>query len=297
MGAVFDKKELLVLLQDFYELTGLRTVVFDEWGVDVLSYPSDLPAFCQLVRATPEGALGCRLCDQKACHQARQERKTLIYPCHAGLIEAITPIQVDGVVVGYLLLSHIVQGADEDAEWCRARELCRKYGIAEEDLSKAYRQLPRTPYRILRAAGDLLSFSAQALCQAQMARLVPGSLKERLNHFVLEHLAEDLSSERICTALGVGRTALYELSKQTYGCGIHEYVRQLRIRHAMQLLTTTKLTNSEICQKIGNCRLQLFFPGISQADRFYAPGLSQTVRGNGLSADSVFIIHPASGNG
>lgn len=184
MGAVFDKKELLVLLQDFYELTGLRTVVFDEWGVDVLSYPSDLPAFCQLVRATPEGALGCRLCDQKACRQARQERKTLIYPCHAGLIEAITPIQVDGVVVGYLLLSHIVQGADEDAEWCRVRELCRKYGIAEEDLSKAYRQLPRTPYRILRAAGDLLSFSAQALCQARMARLVPGSLKERLNHFV-----------------------------------------------------------------------------------------------------------------
>ena len=113
--------------------------------MDVLSYPSDLPAFCQLVRATPEGALGCRLCDQKACRQARQECKTLIYPCHAGLIEAITPIQVDGVVVGYLLLSHIVQGADEDAEWCRARELCRKYGIAEEDLSKAYRQLPRTP--------------------------------------------------------------------------------------------------------------------------------------------------------
>ena len=259
MGAVFDKKELLVLLQDFYELTGLRTVVFDEWGVDVLSYPSDLPAFCQLVRATPEGALGCRLCDQKACRQARQERKTLIYPCHAGLIEAITPIQVDGVVVGYLLLSHIVQGADEDAEWCRARELCRKYGIAEEDLSKAYRQLPRTPYRILRAAGDLLSFSAQALCQAQMARLVPGSLKERLNHFVSEHLAEDLSSERICTALGVGRTALYELSKQTYGCGIHEYVRQLRIRHAMQLLTTTKLTNSEICQKIGIADYNYFF--------------------------------------
>ena len=100
---------------------------------------------------------------------------------------------------------------------------------------------------------------AQALCQAQMARLVPGSLKERLNHFVSEHLAEDLSSERICTALGVGRTALYELSKQTYGCGIHEYVRQLRIRHAMQLLTTTTLTNSEICQKIGIADYNYFF--------------------------------------
>ena len=43
MRAVFDKTELLVLLQDFYELTGLRTVVFDEWGMDILSYPHQLP--------------------------------------------------------------------------------------------------------------------------------------------------------------------------------------------------------------------------------------------------------------
>ncbi|EFB77614.1 transcriptional regulator, AraC family [Subdoligranulum variabile DSM 15176] len=268
VGAVFDKKELRVLLQDFYELTGLRTVVFDEWGMDILSYPSELPAFCRLVRATPEGALGCRLCDQKACRQARRERKTQIYPCHAGLIEAITPIQVDGVVVGYLLLSHIVQGADEEAEWQRARELCQKYGIPEDALYDAYRQLPRTPYRILRAAGDLLSFSAQALCQAQMARLVPGSLQERLTHFVSEHLAEDLSSERICTALGVGRTALYELSKQTYGCGIHEYVRRLRIQYAMRLLTTTKLTNSEICQRIGMADYNYFFRVFRQQTGF-----------------------------
>lgn len=92
MRAVFDKGELLVLLRDFYELTGLRTVVFDEWGMDILSYPQQLPDYCRLVRATPQGEMGCRLCDQKACRQARQEKTTWIYPCHAGLIEAITPI-------------------------------------------------------------------------------------------------------------------------------------------------------------------------------------------------------------
>ena len=49
MRAVFDKGELLVLLRDFYELTGLRTVVFDEWGMDILSYPQQLPDYCRLV--------------------------------------------------------------------------------------------------------------------------------------------------------------------------------------------------------------------------------------------------------
>ena len=67
MRAVFDKEELSVLLRDFYELTGLRTVVFDEWGMDILSYPPELPAYCRLVRRSAEGEQGCRLCDQMAC--------------------------------------------------------------------------------------------------------------------------------------------------------------------------------------------------------------------------------------
>ena len=257
--AVFDKEELSVLLRDFYELTGLRTVVFDEWGMDILSYPQELPTYCRLIRDTPAGQMGCRLCDQKACRQAQRERKTLVYPCHAGLIEAITPIQVSDVIVGYLLLSHIVQGADEEAEWQRARELCEGFGIPEKTLYEAYCQLPRTPYSILRAACDLLSLSAQALCQVHMARLVPGSPQETLNRFLSDHLAEDLSSERICAALGMGRTALYKFSKETYGCGINEYVRRLRIQRAMNLLITTNLTNGEICQQIGMADYNYFF--------------------------------------
>lgn len=268
MRAVFNKEELLVLLRDFYQLTGLRTVVFDEWGMDILSYPTELPAYCRLVRSCPEGELGCRRCDQKACQTARREGKPQIYPCHAGLIEAITPIEIDGVIVGYLLLSHIVQGADEPAEWERARQLCAAYGLEETALRDAYLQLPRTPYPTLQAACDLLSLSAKALCQARMARLVPGSPQEKLNRFLSEHLAEDLSSDRICSALGMGRTALYQLSKETYGCGINEYVRRLRIRRAIDLLSTTQMTNSEICRRIGINDYNYFFRVFRQQTGF-----------------------------
>ena len=71
MRAVFDQKELLVLLRDFHQLTGLRAVVFDEWGRGILSYPPQLPAYCRLVRRTARGERDCRLCDQNACLRAR----------------------------------------------------------------------------------------------------------------------------------------------------------------------------------------------------------------------------------
>ena len=116
MGTVFNKEEMLVLLQDFHRLTGLRTVVFDTYGMDILSYPPELPAYCKLVRGVPEGVIGCHLCDQNACRSATRRKETVIYTCHAGLIEVITPILIDGAAVGFLLLSHIVQGADEATE-------------------------------------------------------------------------------------------------------------------------------------------------------------------------------------
>ena len=66
MGTVFNKKELLVLLQDFHCLTGLRSAVFDSYGIEVLAYPPELPAYCRLIRSVPDGKTGCYLCDQAA---------------------------------------------------------------------------------------------------------------------------------------------------------------------------------------------------------------------------------------
>ena len=145
MGTVFNKKELLVLLQDFHCLTGLRSAVFDSYGIEVLAYPPELPAYCRLIRCVPDGKTGCYLCDQAACRKATRQKQTIIYPCHAGLIEVITPVQIDGAVVGFLLLSHIVQGADEQSEWNYAQKCCSAYAIDKTALQKAYNALPRTP--------------------------------------------------------------------------------------------------------------------------------------------------------
>ncbi len=251
MGAVFNKEALLVLLQDFHQLTGLRTVVFDAYGMDILSYPPELPEYCRLVRTVPAGETGCHLCDQNACRNAIRQKETIIYPCHAGLIEVITPILIDGAAVGFLLLSHIVQGADEQAEWLQAKECCAPYGIDEQTLHAAYDALPRTPYQTLKSASDLLALAASALYKQGLAQLTPGSAQARLGQYLADHLAEELTSEKICRALSLSRTGLYYLSRQTYGCGINEQITRLRIQKAMELLVSTQLSNSEICQLTG----------------------------------------------
>lgn len=283
MEAIFDKAKLYDLLQDFYKVTGLRCVLFDEKGTSLLWYPEDLPRFCQLIRTDPEGEPNCFLCDQKACGMA-QKKQALIYACHAGLIEVITPIMVDDIIVGHLLLCHIVQGEDEEAEWSYAQKCCVRYDIPADELRKAYCQLPRTPFPKLKAASNLLALAATAVYQERLAWLTPGSPQVRLNRFLNSHLSEDLSSDRLCRELNISRATLYNLSKQFYGCSISRKVTQLRIQQAIQLLMNTELSNKEICDAIGindyNYFYRVFRKETGFSPRYYRERASGLIAGD-----------------
>ena len=84
MGTVFNKKELLVLLQDFHCLTGLRSAVFDSYWNRSACLSAGTASLLPLDRSVPDGKTGCYLCDQAACRKATRQKQTIIYPCHAG---------------------------------------------------------------------------------------------------------------------------------------------------------------------------------------------------------------------
>lgn len=251
METYFNRAKLLVLLKDFYKVTGLRCVLFDEKGTSLLWYPEELPRFCRTIRTDPKGEPACFRCDQQACMMVKGRKDALIYVCHAGLIEVIAPVLVDDAVVGHLLLSHIVQGEDEEVEWAYVRERCKQYAVPMDELQSAYMELSRMPFLKLKAASDLLALAATAIYQQKLAWLKPDSPQGLLAHYLSTHFAEDLSSDRLCRELGMSRTSLYNLCKQTYGCSVSQQVIQLRVQRAVQLLQNTDLSNREICEAVG----------------------------------------------
>ena len=125
MISSFDRENLDKLLQDFYTAVGIRISIFDDEFRLVTEYPKTAPAFCSNIRKTQAGRTACRNCDNEACKRAKRLRKPHIYTCHAGLTEAITPIQLGGGVLGYAILAHMLpaEGREEAvAEACRKAE-------------------------------------------------------------------------------------------------------------------------------------------------------------------------------
>lgn len=236
MISSFDIAKLQSLLRDFYTLTHIRITVFDDGFEELLSYPEEVSDFCKIVRADRKGMQGCRQCDRNACDTALRRRGTYIYRCHAGLTEAVSPIFLGNLIVGYLLFGHVFSYPSHEEGWSFISASCAGYDLPQEELKRCCFQMPIIPEPYIASAANLLHAVASYLCMERMILLRRNDLPLQLDQYIQDHLSQELSAETICKSLGIGKTYLYELSRQNYGCGIAAHIRRLRIAKAQNLL-------------------------------------------------------------
>lgn len=240
MISVFDLKKLRSLLKDFYEITQIRITVFDENLNELTSYPDEVADFCKIVRSCETGKLACAACDADACAKAARQRKTQIYRCHAGLTEAVTPLIVNDVLVGYLLFGHVFSYDSYEAGWEEIEKCCRQLPVELPELKAACFQRPLIKTEYVHATTHILLAVASYLVLERMATLQTDKLAVQVDHYISTHFTENLSASDLCQLFGIGKTQLYKIARQLYGCGIGEHIRNLRMAQAKRLLTEHK---------------------------------------------------------
>lgn len=236
MVSVFDLEQLQSLLQDFHRITNIRITVFDSELNELVSYPENCAAFCSLIRASQQGRAACAKCDRNACAVAARENRTHIYRCHAGLTEAVTPLYVGKVLVGYLLFGHVFGYGSLEEGWEIISRRCSSYPVDMDALKSACGCCTQVSREYIRSAARILHATASHLVQERMATLQEDSTAARLNAYLTAHYTDPITSQILCQKLGIGRSKLYKLSDQLYGCGISQQVRKLRMERAKQLL-------------------------------------------------------------
>lgn len=74
----------------------------------------------------------------------------------------------------------------------------------------------------------------------------------RLMAFIEKHISdEELRIEDMADAVGMGRTVFYEKIRQLVGVSPSDFLRQVRMQRAQQLLTKSSMTVSEVAYNIG----------------------------------------------
>ena len=250
----YNEKELHQLLQDFHDLTRLTLTLYDPEGEWIFSYPTKENYFCNCIKTSPEGAALCEASDRASFEAAKTSGECVIYKCHAGLIEATAPIVSDGFTIGYLMMGQVANAASPEQLQSLIEHALHKYHLneAENDSWKQYAAAtPCISDTQIHAAARIMEACISSILYKKLISIEKQQFEQNINTYILNHLTEDLSVDRLCEHLHLSRRKIYEYSEEFLHCSIAKYIKKMRLQHAQTLLTKTNLPISTISEQCG----------------------------------------------
>ena len=97
--------EMAHILRHVSRVFGLRTSILDAQFNEIAPL-TDHPicSYCAVVQREVGLLHRCKKNDRDQCLRAKEKGTVHAYNCHAGLSEAVYPLVVDGVCVGYIII-------------------------------------------------------------------------------------------------------------------------------------------------------------------------------------------------
>ena len=250
----YNEKELHQLLQDFHDLTRLTLTLYDPEGEWIFSYPTKENYFCNCIKTSPEGAALCEASDRASFEAAKTSGECVIYKCHAGLIEATAPIVSDGFTIGYLMMGQVANAASPEQLQSLIEHALHKYHLNEAENGSWKQYAAATPCisdTQIHAAARIMEACISSILYKKLISIEKQQFEQNINTYILNHLTEDLSVDRLCEHLHLSRRKLYEYSEEFLHCSIAKYIKKMRLQHAQTLLSETNLPISTISEQCG----------------------------------------------
>ena len=147
------------LLQNFYEMTGVKVALFDS-RFHCVAVAGHSEGYCHFLHRSRKCLDICMQSDIEAFRQVRDTGEPYVYKCPFGLFEAIAPVLVNEEVRAYLIIGPAVEPShDRDKRLiATARRVTPEWN--EDTLRLKLRGTVRCTERQMRVLCDALSVYA-----------------------------------------------------------------------------------------------------------------------------------------
>ena len=255
---IINKEELLSLMEDFYKFTHIRIVVFDKDFIEIATYPNRHSKFCKELRSDEAVLKKCKECDYNACMVAKKSKTSYVYKCHAGLTEVVSPIVLDEKIVGYIMLGQILEVESYEDSWNEIAEYISGFGLDTERIKKLYFKKHNLSHDRIVSATKIMEACAAYLMLSKLVAISEDSAAKEVDEYLKANFTKDLDVDKICKDLRISRVKLYSISERSYGMGIAEYIRKIRVDLAQKLLIKTDKKVNEVADECGFCDYNYF---------------------------------------
>lgn len=246
-----NKDSLLDLMKDFNLLTGIKIALFDANGNEILSYPEEHCAFCSLMRKEKATEAYCLESNVRSFKRCQITKRLEIFHCHAGLVETTAPLIDNGAVIGYIMFGQITDNDDKAAVRDILIQIIEKYGLDQTGYNASLYDVTFKTQEQIQAAAKILEACTFYVLLKDMVSLQRETFIQNLNSFLISHLEEDLSVDRLTDEFHISKNKLYDSCSKYLPTGIAEHIKNLRIEEAKRLLQETNLSVREISDRVG----------------------------------------------
>jgi len=211
--------------------------------------------FCALLAQSNRSCGMCLEHQQKISDPAKSTQSKV---CFAGLIDSAVPVNMGDRVMGFLQTGQVALKKPSRQQFKKLTKQLIDWGI-NTDLSKleeAYfhtQVLTAKDYqsvvRLLEVFGQHLSLAIDRL-MVQQENAEPPPIK-KAKQFIEENKTEDISMRDVAKVVNVSTFYFCKMFKKATGLTFTEYLSQVRISKAKNLLLNPNLRISEIAYDIG----------------------------------------------
>lgn len=249
MDIFVNETDLMDIIKKFNLITNLKVTIFDNEFKVLAEYPKNHCSFCAYINSFAYGKKLCEESNKKAFRECYKKQNVLIYKCHLGLVEVVTPLIKNNEIIGYSMFGQILVQNNNDEVVNKLKSLSSYL-----DLEQAVLLLSNVKHHNIekiKAEAKILEMCSMYFISGEMIDVRYEMLQNRVINYIKENFLADFSIEKTCNIFNISRTTLYSIVKKKTNLALMEYIKLLRIEKAKTLLRQGKLSVKEIAYIIG----------------------------------------------
>jgi AraC-like DNA-binding protein len=245
----FNMDEISAIMNDINLITKIKFDLYDE-NFNILHGDNrTMCSLCSLVRTCDDCHKKCIESDREGFYNSQRLATSYTYKCHMGLTENVTPVVCDGKIVGYIMMGQKLMRDDYDN--VKNNIMSFPDPLKRGEMLAALDKMKYTSLDELNAVRNLVDMCASYLRMKKLIKYKETPVSVQLEHYISEHISEDMDIKKLCKEFKMSKSSLYLISTKNFGKGITEYVAEIRMNKAAELLRTTADPVSSVAEAVG----------------------------------------------
>ena len=250
MIITFDTDKLTKLLEDFYNCTKLTITLFDN-NLKCIATAGEPQPYCIAIRTTPPLWEQCDCSDRDNAYKSRDTNSTVVYTCHAGLIESVTPIFDGNTLIAYLMIGKFRDTENELSSPNKVCQISEMYKLDTQQMLQLYNDIPLFTKKYINSAVSIIGAIISHISKYNYIHFQRSEMASEINQYIEDNLYDEITIVDLCSKFHVARGTLFAIFKLEYNDTVGNYILKKRLEKAQNLLSTTKTPIKDIAVSIG----------------------------------------------